>query len=99
MINKGLMNQYESILDELLLLAPNAASGTRHRAAHVWHEFTSGEGMSNMKEQIDKYETILTELCNRADVENHNCPAPVFEDRDGVRMPVGYRPCDCVAEE
>ena len=24
---------------------------------------------------------------------------PVFEDRDGVRMPVGYRTCDCLAEE
>jgi len=24
---------------------------------------------------------------------------PVFEDRDGVRMPVGYRTYDCVAEE
>ena len=23
---------------------------------------------------------------------------PVFEDRDGLRMPVGYRPCVCVAE-
>lgn len=23
---------------------------------------------------------------------------PVFAVRDGVRMPVGYRPCDCVAE-
>jgi len=23
---------------------------------------------------------------------------PVFEDRDGVRMPVGYRPCHCVSE-
>jgi hypothetical protein len=22
----------------------------------------------------------------------------VFEDRDGVRMPVGYRPCHCVSE-
>jgi hypothetical protein len=24
---------------------------------------------------------------------------PVFEERDGGRMPVGYRPCDCVAME
>jgi hypothetical protein len=24
---------------------------------------------------------------------------PVFEEQDGVRMPVGYRACDCVAEE
>jgi len=23
----------------------------------------------------------------------------VFEDRGGVRVPVGYRPCDCVEEE
>lgn len=23
---------------------------------------------------------------------------PVFQDRDGLQMPVGYRPCDCVAE-
>lgn len=23
---------------------------------------------------------------------------PVFEDQDGVRMPVGYRACDCAAE-
>jgi hypothetical protein len=22
---------------------------------------------------------------------------PVFEDRDGIHMPVGYRPCDCMA--
>jgi len=24
---------------------------------------------------------------------------PVFEDQDGVPMPVGYRPSDCVAED
>ena len=24
---------------------------------------------------------------------------PVFEDQDGLSMPVGYRPCECVAEE
>ena len=23
---------------------------------------------------------------------------PVFQDRDGLRAPIGYRPCDCVAE-
>lgn len=24
---------------------------------------------------------------------------PVFETRDGISMPVGYRPCDCVEQE
>jgi hypothetical protein len=23
---------------------------------------------------------------------------PAFEDRDGLRMPVGYKPCDCAAQ-
>lgn len=24
---------------------------------------------------------------------------PVFEDQDGLSVPVGYRPCECLVEE
>lgn len=40
-------------------------------------------------------ERAASEDCPRCGGEGE---VPVFQDRDGVRMPVGYRPCDCVAE-